>query len=78
MKEEKYKCHICSISHSYSSDNLNISNYNDEKLLCSSCINKLLSKDNNNNLVFPNVFIDIKFRNLRKKRFRIRFTVVTI
>ena len=58
MKEEKYKCPICSISHSYSSDNLNISNYNDEKLLCSSCINKLLSKDNNNNLVFPNVFID--------------------
>jgi hypothetical protein len=56
MKEEKYKCPICSISHNYSKDYSNISNYNDEKLLCSSCINKLLSKENNN-LVFPYDFI---------------------
>ena len=58
MKGEKYKCPICYISHNYSKDYSNISNYYDEKLLCSSCINKLLSKENNNNLVFPNDFID--------------------
>ncbi len=58
MKEEKYKCPICHTSHNYSKDYSNISNYYDEKLLCSSCINKLLSKENNNNLVFPNDFID--------------------
>ena len=56
MKEEKYKCPLCEISHNLSNDYQNKNNYNDEKLLCSTCINTLLSKDNN--LVFPHDFID--------------------
>ena len=56
--KEKYKCPLCHISHSNSNYKQNIINYNDDKLLCSSCINKLLSKDNN--LVFSHDFIDYK------------------
>ena len=58
MKEEKYKCPLCQISHNFSNDNINKIHSKDEKILCSSCINKLLSKDNN--LVFPHDFIDYK------------------
>ena len=58
MKEEKYKCPLCQISHNFSNDNINKIHSNDEKLLCSSCINQLLSKENN--LVFPHDFIDYK------------------
>ena len=72
MKEEIFKCPLCHISHNKPNDYSNINSYNDEKLLCSSCINKLLNKENN--LVFPNDFIDYKnikiideFKNERNK-----------
>jgi len=55
MKEEKYKCPLCQISHNLSNDYQN-KNYHDDKLLCTTCINKLLSKDND--LIFPTDFID--------------------
>ena len=61
MKEEKYKCPLCQIYHNLSNDNIDIIHSNDGKLLCSSCINKLLNKDNN--LVFPHDFIDYKIIN---------------
>ena len=57
-EKEKYKCPLCHISHSYSNNKHNIINYNDDKLLCSSCINKLLSKDND--IVISHDFIDYK------------------
>ena len=47
MKKEKYKCPLCEFSLNISNDYQNKNNYNDEKLLCSTCINTLLSKDNN-------------------------------
>ena len=40
MEEDKYKCPLCHISHNYN-NNKKIDNYNDDKYLCSSCINKL-------------------------------------
>jgi len=55
MKEEKYKCPLCHISHNLSNEYQN-KNYNDDKLLCTTCINKLLSKEND--LIFPTDFID--------------------
>ena len=56
MKEEKYQCPLCHVSHSSSSKNQNSNFYNDDKLLCSSCINNILSKEKN--LIFPNDFIE--------------------
>ena len=63
MEEDKYKCPLCHISHNYN-NNKKIDNYNDDKYLCSSCINKLLSKENN--LVFPHDFIDYKNININQ------------
>jgi len=56
MKQEKYQCPLCLESHNLSNEHPNINFQNNEKLLCSSCITKLLNKENN--LVFPNDFFD--------------------
>ena len=48
---------LCEFSHNISNDYQNKNNYNDEKLLCSTCINTLFIK--HNNLVFPHYFIDL-------------------
>lgn len=56
MKQEKYQCPLCLVSHNLSNEHSNKNFQNNEKLLCSSCINKLLNKENN--LVFPNDFLD--------------------
>ena len=56
MKQEKYKCPLCLESHNVSNEHSNKNFQNNENLLCSSCITKLLNKENN--LVFPNDFFD--------------------
>ena len=56
MKQEKYQCPLCLVSHNLSNEHSNKNFQNNEKLFCSSCISKLLNKENN--LVFPNDFFD--------------------
>jgi hypothetical protein len=56
MKQENYQCPLCLVSHNLSNEHSNKNVQNNEKLLCSSCITKLLNKENN--LVFPNDFFD--------------------
>ena len=55
MKEDKYQCPLCNVSHSLTKEYPNNNTCNDNKLFCSSCINKILNKENN--LIFPNDFI---------------------
>ena len=56
MKQEKYQCPLCLVSHNLSNEHSNKNFQNNEKLFCSSCISKLLNKENN--LIFPNDFFD--------------------
>ena len=52
MKEEKYKCPLCHISHNYLSNEFkNMNKLKDKNLFCSSCIKKILNEENN--LTFP-------------------------
>ena len=52
MKEEKFKCPICHISHNYLSKEFkNINIFKDKNILCYSCIKKILNEENN--LTFP-------------------------
>ena len=52
MKEEKYKCPLCHISHSYKSNEINnVSVAKEKNILCSSCLNNILREENN--LIFP-------------------------
>ena len=58
MKEEKYKCPLCQISHNDSPNENNIINPKEKNIICSSCINKLLKEENN--LIFPNDLLSNK------------------
>ena len=58
MKEEKYKCPLCQISHNDTPNENNIINLKEKNIICSSCINKLLKEENN--LIIPNDLISNK------------------
>ena len=66
MKEEKYKCPLCHISHNDKNNKyFNINNSKDENILCSQCLNKLLKEENN--LIFPKDLISNKITELEEE-----------
>ena len=66
MKEEKYKCPLCHISHNDTNNKyFNINNSKDENILCSQCLNKLLKEENN--LIFPKDLISNKITELEEE-----------